>query len=303
MAQFNFTVDTAPMADTILTVTEHVDETTTAVIAMSAAVVKAEQESAEKICNHVNYGFYSLIRSQVSQKIAAHKSKADSKLVELHQQTISLNAIKSTLERDYQTLSSRYTKLFDGLNQSLRIRIMELDRPVMHFINKEILPQLSRPVQLTGMPSTNQSESLVTSQQIAVSNTRFNTRKNLASMQEFIRDSENQKNHISSVLLNQQLDDLETYHIPVIMTAVVDAPGGESHWQIQLPTSGSEAEHKIATTIRQKVDTLDWSDMEHSVRKHILVEFEEKLNQTQLPQRVRKVMQDLIQSADWKQLK
>jgi len=84
MPHFNFTVDTNPMANSIDGVADHVDGTTTAVVAMQTAVVIAEQKGAEKICNNVNFGFYSLIRSQISQKIATHKSKADAKIMELN---------------------------------------------------------------------------------------------------------------------------------------------------------------------------------------------------------------------------
>ena len=140
MAQFNFTVDTEPMADSIDGVANHVDGTTAAVVAMQTAVIIAEEKGAERICNNVNYGFYSLIRSQISQKIATHKSKADAKIMELQQQTVSLAAIKSRMEKDYMMLASRYTKLFEGLNKSLRARIFELDKPSTSFVYKDVLP-------------------------------------------------------------------------------------------------------------------------------------------------------------------
>src|SRR5580704_2289557 len=122
MAHFNFTVDTEPMASSIDGVAVHVDGTTAAVVAMQTAVVIAEEKGAAKICNNVNFGFYSLIRSQISQKIATHKSKADAKIMELQQQSISLVAIKSRMEKDYMMLASRYTKHIEGLNKALRAR-------------------------------------------------------------------------------------------------------------------------------------------------------------------------------------
>jgi hypothetical protein len=75
MANFNFTVDTNPMADSIDGVANHVDGTTAAVIAMQTAVVIAEQKGAEKICNNVNFGFYSLIRSQFLKRLQRIKVK------------------------------------------------------------------------------------------------------------------------------------------------------------------------------------------------------------------------------------
>ena len=48
MAQFNFTVDTEPMADSIDGVANHVDGTTAAVVAMQTAVIIAEEKGAER---------------------------------------------------------------------------------------------------------------------------------------------------------------------------------------------------------------------------------------------------------------
>ena len=186
MAHFNFTVDTDPMANSIDGVAHHVDVTTAAVVAMQTAVVIAEQKGAEKICNNVNFGFYSLIRSQISQKIATHKSKADAKIMELQQQSVSLIAIKGRMEKDYMMLASRYTKLFEGLNKSLRARIFELDKPTTNFVLKDVLPTANRTKRLSGSSSTMQLESITSSQMISVSNTKYNAMKNISSMQDFI---------------------------------------------------------------------------------------------------------------------
>jgi hypothetical protein len=86
MQTFKFTVDTKPMAEEIKSVSRHVNGTTGAVVAMQTAVVIAEERAAEHVCNNVNKGFYSLIRSQISQKMAKLQSDVDSHLMQLVQQ-------------------------------------------------------------------------------------------------------------------------------------------------------------------------------------------------------------------------
>ena len=49
--------------------------------------------------------------------------------MQLNQQRKQLLAIKSRMERDYNMISARYLKLFNGLNQNLRQRVFELDKP------------------------------------------------------------------------------------------------------------------------------------------------------------------------------
>lgn len=101
MATFNYTVDTHPMADEISSVSNHLKGTTVAVVAMQTAVVLAEKKAADHVCDNVNKGFYTLMRSQISQKIAKLQSEVDSHLMQLNQQKKQLSAIKSRMERDY----------------------------------------------------------------------------------------------------------------------------------------------------------------------------------------------------------
>lgn len=48
MAEFDFVVDTTPMAETVSSVSNHVTATTAAVVAMQAAVIASEKASAKK---------------------------------------------------------------------------------------------------------------------------------------------------------------------------------------------------------------------------------------------------------------
>ena len=47
MANFNYTVDTKPMADEMRSVSRHVNATTGAVVAMQTAVIIAEEKAAD----------------------------------------------------------------------------------------------------------------------------------------------------------------------------------------------------------------------------------------------------------------
>ena len=74
MAYINFTVDTRPMAREIENVSQKVKGTTAAVVGMRTAVIQAEADAADHVCKNVNTGFYTLIHSQISQKIARMQS-------------------------------------------------------------------------------------------------------------------------------------------------------------------------------------------------------------------------------------
>ncbi len=158
MASFNFTVDTEPMARTLDGVADSVDEVTTAVITMQTAVVLAETHAADHISRNVNKGFYMLIRSQVSQKLARLRSEAGSKFMEMAQQSTALAAIKNQMEKDYQMIAQRYAKLFNSLNRSLKTRVYDLDRPVTGFIGNQVEATSNRLRYFLGKVPLQQSE-------------------------------------------------------------------------------------------------------------------------------------------------
>lgn len=302
MANFNFTVDTNPMAESIDGVANHVDGTTAAVIAMQTAVVIAEQKGAEKICNNVNFGFYSLIRSQISQKIATHKSKADAKIMELQQQSVTLIAIKSRMEKDYQMLASRYTKLFEGLNKALRARIFELDKPTTSFVFKDVLPTANRTKSLSGSSSTTQVESIASSQMISISNTKYNAMKNISSMQDFIYSSENQKSLISSILNKETVTKPTEKDIPVLISESEGLNVRQSQWIITQPPLKKNTNSKIESHIYSSLSHLKWVDENQGNYSRVKQEFGNFVNQSTVSDRVKKQMLSLLESSKWQKL-
>lgn len=302
MAHFSFTVDTEPMADSIDGVANHVDGTTAAVVAMQTAVVIAEHEGAKKICNNVNFGFYSLIRSQISQKIATHKSKADAKIMELQQQSVSLVAIKTRMEKDYMMLASRYTKLFEGLNKALRARIFELDKPTTNFVLKDVSPTANRTKRLSGSSSTTQLESIACSQMISVSNTKYNAMQNISTMQDFIYSSENQKNLIGSILTKESVSKPTDKHIPVIISESEGLNVRQSQWMIAQPPMKKNTNSKIESHIYSSLENLKWNDDDQSNSSRVKQEFGNFVNQSPNSERVKKQMLSFIESNKWQKL-
>ena len=302
MPNFNFTVDTNPMAESIDGVANHVDGTIAAVIAMQTAVVFAEQKGTEKICNNINFGFYSLVRSQISQKIATHRSKVAAKIMELQQQSVSLIAIKSRMEKDYQMLASRYTKLFEILNKTLRARIFELDKPTINFVYKDVLPTSNRIKRFPGSTSTNQVESIAHSQMISVSNTKYNAMRNVSSMQDFINTSENQKRLIESILSNESVTKPTVKNIPIIISESESLNVRQSQWKITQPPLKTNINSKIEDYLYSSITSLIWVDDDQSNLSRVKQEFGNFVNQSSLSERVKNQMLSLLDSSKWQKL-
>ena len=302
MAHFNFTVDTEPMANSIDGVSLHVDGTTAAVIAMQTAVVIAEQKGADKICSNVNFGFYSLIRSQISQKIAKLKSIADAKIMELQQQSVSLSSIKSRMEKDYNMIANRYTKLFTSLNKALQGRIFELDKPTTTFINKDIFPNTNRTKQLSAASSTIQLESIAGSQLISVSNTKFNALRNISSMKDFIFSSEKQKKLIGSILLNESVPNPSEKFIPVVITESGGINVRQNQVIISQPSIGRKMNAKIESYVYSALTNLKWSESDTNEKGRVKQEYGSFVSNSTLSDRIKKQMLSLLESSNWQKL-
>lgn len=289
MATFNYTVDTQPMAKEIGSVSNHVKATTTAVVAMQAAVVLAEAKAADHVCDNVNKGFYTLIRSQISQKIAKLQSEVDSHLMQLNQQKKQLLGVKSRMERDYNMISNRYLKLFTGLNINLKQRVFELDKPVIDFAVREVEKVSNRTKHLTASVPINQLESLAVSQRIIASNLKYRGLNVINSMTKFLADMYAQKELTDQILLesNSNIDN-NTLSIPVIISESNYDKFDNKHIEISVsPVELSkQSQISIKNLVMQNVENLQWRNNE-GANKEIQSEFIKMLNSSNASQRVK----------------
>ncbi|MCB9205334.1 MAG: hypothetical protein H6603_10195 [Flavobacteriales bacterium] len=297
MAHFSFRVDTGEMADSIDGVSRHVDGVTAAVVAMESAVILAEKEGADNICRNVNFGFYSLIRSQVSQKLAKHKSEAEAKLMELQSQSAALISIKGRMEKDFNMIASRYTKLFDSLNNSLRSRVFELDKPTTNFLFKDVSQVDSRPKRLAANPAINQNESLAQCVAISVSNTKFNGRNNIASMGQFVQNSEDQRSLVDSILSDVKVEGPQTLFVPVLVAESCDINVKQNVWSVNVSPIGAPADLRIQSSVSEVVTRLNWQGVDAHNENQVKREFSLLVLESQLPDRVKRTITGLMDSS------
>ena len=222
--------------------------------------------------------------------------------MELQQQSVSLIGIKSRMEKDYQMLASRYTKLFEGLNKALRARIFELDRPTTNFVLKDVLPTANRTRRLSGSSSTTQVESIASSQMISVSNTKYNAMKNISSMQDFICSSENQKSLIGSILNKESVTKPTEKDIPVLISESEGLNVRQSQWMITQPPLKKNTNSKIESHIYSSLSNLKWVDDDQSNSSRVKQEFGNFVNQSTVSDRVKNQMLSLLESSKWQKL-
>ena len=304
MAHIDCLIDTQPMAREIDTVSTHIHGTTAAVISMKAAVIQAEKDAADYVCDNVNKGFYALIHSQISQKIAKLQSDVDSHLMRLNQQRKQLLAIKNTMERDYGMLSHRYSKLFNGLNKNLHQRVYALDEPTMKFALKDVTSLTNRPKLLSATVPVSQNESLTLSQKILASNLKFRGERVINSMSQFLGNMKQQKELTDTIMLKYPRADKDAgYMMPVIICESNYDRSGSKRVEVLVAQDGisAKAQDAIRNTVNPLVSEMNW--VPERIDDEVRSEFIKYLRSSDVPKRVKEMANKLFEAQKCRTLK
>ena len=291
MANFSFTVDTREMADGLYSVAPHVDGATGAVVSMQTAVILAEKHAAEDICRNVNRGFFSLIRSQISQKIAISRSQVEARLLELRDQSMKLSSVKTTMQRDFQMISARYTKLFRSLDAALLNRIHETDTKLLDLVNKDVARMTGRTRVLQASVPVHQMESVSSSQRIAASNTRSRAGVAISAMSRFIQESNQQDRLSSSILSGDRADNDATLALPFALVDCDSLQTRQRQWSYHAPTPptpeiGQQVKAAIERSVFPVLSEIQWREPETTERENVARCLRELIDRAKLNERV-----------------
>jgi hypothetical protein len=304
MSHFTFTVETGEMASALHGVAPHVDGATAAVVAMQSAVIVAEQRAADNICENVNRGFFSLIRSQISQKMAAYRSQVVARLLELRDQSAKLTSVKNTMQRDFQMITARYTKLFQSLDAALFSRIHEVDQLIVDLVQKDVKRLCRRSQGLQASLPVNQLESVRSSQLIAASETKANAHSAIAAMNRFIADS-NLQNQLTMSILGDKAEGITgPLFLPIALVEFDSLRSRQRQWQLKVPklpsaTLVAEMDKALEQSIFTALPQLEWKQVDTEDRERIARRFNQLVDQAQLSERVRSQVAHMFASSKW----
>lgn len=301
MPSFNYVVDTEPMAREISSVSRNINITTGAVVTMQTALIAAEKLAADQVCSNINNGFYSLIRSQISQKMANLQSEVDSLFMQLTQQKMSLLAIRDRMQRDYNMISARYIKLFNGINANLRKRIFELDKPVTNFAQREIDKILNRSKYLTTTVPVSQLESVVISQKVLTSSTKKQSEYLISKMCGFVHEMNLQKILINQILIfakNAVLDGFA--YIPLVIYSLKERTDNPATTKITITAV------ELTTNVNAKIRYQVFNELKSLAFKtsskdqeYINIEFGKILNESQIEDRIKDQIKLLFKKTNY----
>ncbi len=293
MPDYSFDVDTRPMADSLQRVAQRVDSVTYAVREMQDAVILADKEAADDVCANVNRGFYTLIRSQISQKVAKLKADVESKSMEMIQQSQTLKTFRYRMEQDYVMIARRYSKLFDSLNKSLRQRIFELDKFTTNFVHRSVASLDNRVIHSPGVLIVGSQENIDAHQKLISSNTKGIAQLGIEAISKFIIDIKDQKQHIGSILINRRFGVPELYYVPVIFTESTIRGTSDTSANSFVPNSPNEILNNKLKSITHNIissesQSLNWDEADSVEKQRVVTEFERFVNSSNISERLKK---------------
>lgn len=113
------------------------------VVAMNEAQCQAIQETSDTVSQHITGGFFSLVKSELSQNMASLFAKLNSGVMLVMEKTKLAVKQREVMQGDYSRALSRYTKVFNDLDEECRRRVEELDRGAMRLARDVNARQIS----------------------------------------------------------------------------------------------------------------------------------------------------------------
>ena len=291
-------VDTAPMAAELQSVSNHVKGTTAAVVTMQTAVIAAENKGANKVCSNVNRGFFTLMRSQISQKIANKQSRVEALIMQLGQQKRQLLSIKTNMEREYGRIAERYLRIFTSVNKELESRIRQIDQPVFELVNKHMMTSSNRMNALSGWVTTSQAEGITQSQQILVSKMKHNAQVALEQSTEFLSQIGEQRVLTRKVLISNPMgNESKTCQIPVVIWETLNDNSGIPRTEVNTPEALAKIHSDQINNVIRESETLPWGEDQSSM---VAEEFMSIVDSSASTPRVKDMIKKMFASSDYK---
>lgn len=302
MADFNITVDTQPMANSIDTVNSNVRNVTSSVVAMQTAVVLAQEEASDRICRNVDEGFFILMKSQFDQKIAAVSSKMLSTMQLMETFKDDIDKIMVIMQDDYERIKSRYTKHFSSLDKALETRIHELDKKAYEISRNYKMNQFKSGSEIIKTICYNDDTQLVNVKEVSAT-VKSKSVKSIGVMANDVIEQLKYSKSVKDILKEIKFEEPKDEYVPVIFTET-DSMMSENSSVKNVYTS-SEAEFsknsKYLNQLKESSNNFAWKNVKDEEFEPIKNSFQQKVSNQISDERVAKEMLRLFAESKWQE--
>ena len=296
----SISIDIRPLARKVDEVASSVDKTTGAVVAMEAAVIAQEKKSAKQICQNVNYGFYSLITSQISQKLAYHENTANSKLALMKSISKKIQEILRTAQVDYQRISRRYIETFKTLDKNLKNRISELNKPAVNLAEKKKSLIFKSTTKNVATAICYAKESLPATQKFINAELKRHANTTLDYLSGTMVEEKEYENKMRPIVCDGHLDTYSMEYVPVVVTESESLHQQNSNvWKVTLPNDDLLKERgAITTSCLESAQKASWVNTSEEKRNALFEAMTALPEFSALDERTAETMKKMFSNSD-----
>jgi len=300
MADFNITVDTRPMANSLDNVKSNVQGVTASVVAMQTAVVLAQRQASERICKNVDSGFFLLMKSQFDQKIAAVSSEMRSTMQLMETFKNDIDKIMVIMQDDYERIKLRYTKHFASLDKALETRVHELDKRAYEISRDYKMSQFKTGSEVikticysddTQIVNVKQSSAIVKSK----------SAKSIGIMTNDVLEQLRYSESLRNILKDIEFETPQNEFVPVIFTETDSLVSRDT--SIKNIVTSTEADFsttsKYLNQLKESSENFSWKEINDKDFEPIKNSFHAKVSKEVSDERVAKEMLRLFTESKW----
>ena len=303
MSDFNITVDTSPMANSLDHVNSKVRSVTSSVIAMESAVVIAQQEASEHICRNVDSGFFILMKSQFDQKIAAVSSEMLSTMQLMESFKNEIDKIMLIMQDDYERIKLRYQKHFSSLDKSLETRIHELDKKAYEISRNYKLSQFKNGTEIIKSFCYNDDTQLLKIKQMSAV-VKNKSAKSIDVMTNDVIEQIKYSDSVKSILKPAENEEIQSEYVPVIFSETDSMMTEDTSVKdiISSTEAAFSTNSKYLNQLKEHSNDFTWKEVNEREYEPIKNSFQTRVSKEISDERVAKEMLRLFSETKWEEM-
>ncbi len=256
------------------------------------------RKNSETIASTIVGGFFSYIRSDLSQQISELRPKSESKIIELMKQKEAALSKMGQMTEDFNRIAARYTKIFSELDKEAKNRILSLDassfavqRTLFETINIPVSGKLLSTATITSREETSIRSKIVSSR------LKTGTMLLIGKAKDVITSYNRLGQRLKAILVNEASEEGKRKYLPVIFSEAVYGEGEmllechtnsefspfkakgfsdkiESIYRTSLPefqTLDSKTGQQLSAFIKREIDAMVTGESDHNTRVKNLI--------------------------------
>lgn len=299
---YDVVITTEPMAREMLHVSSRISTVKDAVDTMARNVCDTEREAANRVCENVDRGFLNVIKSQVSQKKVLAMTTAASQLERMRQLSAILLRVRHQMQRDYERITSRYTKIFRKLGDMLRSRIYEIDRPAADVADTQYSIMDNRVLRTAASLPVLEEEIASASTALSTVRCKADCSKVIGGIKDLVRHGTDLESAIESISTGESVTERKTVFMPAVIISSKDiymAAGENTDYIVSEDGPDPAMSQAVRAKLFESGDFFNWIPSDEEARKSVADCVRQRISAAGVDKRTADIMLKLLGASEW----